>query len=420
MTEKAPQNIPEKPHQPSSSQAIYPQGCQEPEPNEMPPLDDTICFEDGKHPLPIWARGLLLLGMIGLLVFGVVTLMQEKTTTSMNIKHLNKPQQSEISRISVTTSPAYQAKLETYGQRKAEEARRSGATYIAPIAEARQRAPSTPQKAAPVQTPMTEDAKPKPSPKQDLRSAQKEPAKAPRAEKIIDAKRLQLKTQALQSCFAEPDFVPQKVQIFREPKPLARQQHAPLPTEAPLLHPGDFLYATNLLHVTSDSPGPVMAQLISGKLKGAKLLGSFTRHKEHLLLTFTRLILPEKASGTPRERTLLAYAVDPKKHATALASNVDHHYFRRFAGLLGASFLAGFGNAIQKSGVANYHSAYGNSSYTPHYDLNEQLWIAAGSLGQEAAQIFREHAREEITVSLDAGIDLGILVVKADTQASLK
>ena len=142
MTEKAPQNIPEKPHQPSSSQAIYPQGCQEPEPNEMPPLDDTISFEDGKHPLPIWARGLLLLGMIGLLVFGVVTLMQEKTTTSMNIKHLNKPQQSEISRISVTTSPAYQAKLETYGQRKAEEARRSGATYIAPIAEARQRAPS--------------------------------------------------------------------------------------------------------------------------------------------------------------------------------------------------------------------------------------------------------------------------------------
>lgn len=342
----------------------------------------------------------------------------------MNLKHLQLPAQSEVSRISVSTNPAYQEKLERYSLRKAEEARQSGASFVAPISQARrQQIPQKPK----------EEQKPKPSviqspPKKEQRPTPLEtfPKTQDYQKTQHDDSRRKLKAQALAQCFPEESFVPQKLEMIRKDHAQRPRQakltesSEALPSE-PLLLPGDLLYASNCLTVSSDTPGPVMAQILQGKLKGAKLLGSFQCQAEHLMLTFTRLILPKSLKGKgAREIPLLAYAIDPKHQGLALASSVDHHYFQRFAGLLASSFLQGFGDAVQRSGITRERSLYGQSTHTPHYDLSDQLWIAAGRIGQNTAELFQEQSRQAPTITLKAGTDLGILILAYDQRSSVK
>ena len=79
------------------------------------PSDGPMSYEEQRRGLPVWARGLIVLALIALLVFGLSLLRTEKDT-SMDLKKLNLPSQAEVSRISVSTNPAYQEKLEAYTQ----------------------------------------------------------------------------------------------------------------------------------------------------------------------------------------------------------------------------------------------------------------------------------------------------------------
>ena len=386
------------------------------------PIYDPMSYEEQGQGLPIWARGLIVLGLISLLVFGLISLRSEKDT-SMDLKKLNLPSQAEVSRISVSTNPAYQEKLEAYSERKAEAARYAGESFVAPISQARRRnVPKESPKEAPKEH-ASQPEKNKESPREkpgpsETRTPVRPKREAPKSQ--INPKRVQLKAQALASVLTNETFVPQGQSIYQtisKKRPEAPRQS---PYE-PLLIPGDILYATNCLTVSSDSPGPVMASIVSGPLKGARLLGSFVSQKEHLILTFTRLILPERLSrDKPRERTLLAYALDPKSQGLGLASDVDHHYLERFAGIFAASFLEGYGQAVQNSGVTNYNSVYGQSSHTPRYSPSDQLWIASGKVGQNLSQLMQEKTKLAPTVTLASGLDLGIVILKPDALPAIQ
>ena len=99
------------------------------------PSSEAISYEEDSHSLPVWARGLLLLLLIALVVFGL-TRLQDDHEKHMDLRKLNLPSQAEVSRINVSTNPAYQQKLEAYSERKAEAARQSGESYVAPISQA--------------------------------------------------------------------------------------------------------------------------------------------------------------------------------------------------------------------------------------------------------------------------------------------
>ena len=168
---------------------------------------------------------------------------------------------------------------------------------------------------------------------------------------------------------------------------------------------GEVLYAVNEIAVNSDVPGPIVAQVIQGPLKGGKFLGSFKRHDEQLLLEF------EQFSFNNETIQIEAYAVDPSTAGVAVRSDVDNHYLSRWGGLIGASFLEGFADAVKYSGMETYVQDGAIVQSYPEYSFNNQMWIAAGNVGEKLAVPMLQNFYRPPTVFLDPGIGLGILII---------
>lgn len=174
--------------------------------------------------------------------------------------------------------------------------------------------------------------------------------------------------------------------------------------------PGDLLYAVVDTGVNSDVPSAVMATVASGKYRNARLLGSFQRHNERLVLAFNRAVLP---SGETVQ--LEAYAVDPATSEASVASHVDTHFFSRWGGLIASAFLEGLGTAKRYSGAQS--TIYGNNGDTTDqmvwntYSFEDQAWIAAGKVGEKAGKIFEKNFDRPPTVYLASGTAIGVLVL---------
>lgn len=112
-----------------------------------------------------------------------------------------------------------------------------------------------------------------------------------------------------------------------------------------LFKAGDILVATIDTAVNSDQPNtPVMATIATGRFKNAKLLGSFTRVDDRVIIQFNTL----SAKDLLQSVSINAYAIDQNTAQTALATNVDHHYLLRYGSLFAASFLQGFGTYFDR------------------------------------------------------------------------
>ena len=112
---------------------------------------------------------------------------------------------------------------------------------------------------------------------------------------------------------------------------------------------GDILFAVMDTAVNSDQPGPILATIVSGKLKGSKLIGSFNlpTNSDRMLITFNLISIP----GSNKTTSINAYAIDPNTGRTALSTRANHHYLLRYGSLFASTFLQGFGNAFQAAGT---------------------------------------------------------------------
>ena len=177
------------------------------------------------------------------------------------------------------------------------------------------------------------------------------------------------------------------------------------------LSPGDMLYAVSQLEVNSDYPNsPVLAEIISGEYRGARLLGSFQRFEDRLIVVFNQLILPNKGGVI----SLTAYGVDPDIPATHLASSVDHHFLSRWgwkvaAGLgegLVASARGGAGTLIESNSLV---STVQQESFT----TDEKYATVVGEVLDEFRGFADENFRRAPTVTLNpwpTGSPIGILI----------
>jgi type IV secretory pathway VirB10-like protein len=178
--------------------------------------------------------------------------------------------------------------------------------------------------------------------------------------------------------------------------------------QAPGLKPGDVLYAVEDMKLNSDSPGPAEATVVTGPYKGSKALGGFSREGGRMVVKFTTLTTP---AGMTYH--IKGYAVDPKTNSTAVRSDVDHHYLARWGGLIASSFLTGLGRAVAMGGSTTITSNGGTVTTHPELDLNKQLIVAGGQVGEAAGRELHKGFNRPPTVTLDAGEDLGILVISA-------
>nr|WP_305910433.1 DotG/IcmE/VirB10 family protein [Methylomarinum sp. Ch1-1]MDP4523184.1 DotG/IcmE/VirB10 family protein [Methylomarinum sp. Ch1-1] len=189
------------------------------------------------------------------------------------------------------------------------------------------------------------------------------------------------------------------------------------PLKSSPFKPGDILLSTLDLHLNSDKPGPVLSTVIAGPFKGSKVIGGFERRGESLVVEYTSITTPNGETYA-----IKAYAINPAVPEAYIADAVDNHYLERWGGLVAASFLEGFADATQNSGVSTITTA--GSSLTnasavttfPQYSLAEKSIIAGGKVAERLGDIMAKKFDRPPTVEAfpthKKGEPVGILIIK--------
>lgn len=198
--------------------------------------------------------------------------------------------------------------------------------------------------------------------------------------------------------------------------PDSNYQQAQLAPPKIIIPAGQIDYAQLLMEANSDIPGPILALLVSGKYSGSRLIGSFQRQEEYLVLKFSTLI-DKKGRSIPID----AYAVDPDTTLTGMASDVDHRYFKRIVIPAAVSFVEGIGAAIAENGSTTVSVDNGGATVSQEnndLDTKQELSKAVEKSADKVGEILDEEADVEILVRVKAGTPMGILFVQQVTDQS--
>lgn len=158
--------------------------------------------------------------------------------------------------------------------------------------------------------------------------------------------------------------------------------------------------------IDSDEPSPVLAKIVSGELKGAKLLGKMNKSGEKVVVEFNTISLPGKSTSLK----IQAVAVDPSSSRTGLASDVDRHYFLRYGVLLASTFLSGYAEAIAQQGTSVVNASTGYETQTKDFSAKEINQQAIGKVGTEVANSIKSQ-NIQTTITVENGTAIGILLM---------
>lgn len=179
-------------------------------------------------------------------------------------------------------------------------------------------------------------------------------------------------------------------------------------TEIILYPAGRIAYGQILTEANSDVPGPVLAEVASGPLRGSRILGTFSKEKELLTVEFDTVVVDGISYSID------AVMIDPATTLPALATDVDHHYLKRIALPMAAAFVEGMANAISESGRTTI-TVEGDTVAEEEEDASSDQEVSAGveEAGKELREILDEQADEiEVTVRIEAGTPIGILFLE--------
>ncbi|MBL4803769.1 MAG: type IV secretion protein DotG [Alphaproteobacteria bacterium] len=182
-----------------------------------------------------------------------------------------------------------------------------------------------------------------------------------------------------------------------------------LEAEPEVLFPaGEIAYAQLLTEANTDAPGPVLAEIMSGPLKGNRVLGSFEAQDEYLTLNFDTIVIDGQSL------TIDAVALDPDTTLPGMATEVDHRYFKRIVLPAAAAFVEGVSEAVAESGLTTI-TIEGETVAEETEDADTEQEIAAGleEVGQELSEILDEIADDtEVLIRVEAGTPFGLLFIE--------
>jgi intracellular multiplication protein IcmE len=183
-----------------------------------------------------------------------------------------------------------------------------------------------------------------------------------------------------------------------------------------ILPAGTIEYGQLLIEANTDAPGPVLAQIVSGPLRGSRVLGSFTSSDEYLTLNFSQLVLD--GISYPIE----AVAIDPDTTLPGMITEIDHKYFKRIILPMAAEFVSGLADAISESGTTSVYIS--DSSVTQSSsDKNDKQEVASGvsAAGDKLSEIMDDEAdKAEPMLRVAAGTPMGVLFVAPVTDSTLE
>lgn len=175
-----------------------------------------------------------------------------------------------------------------------------------------------------------------------------------------------------------------------------------------LIPAGEIEYAQTLLEANSDIPGPVLATLLSGPLKGSRLIGTFSVKEDYMTLSFNKIIVDGK------DVDIEAVAVDPDTSLLGMATEVDHRYFRRIVLPAAAAFVEGFASAVAESGRTDV-TIQGETVTEETEEADDEEKVATGveEAGKEIREILDDMADVETLVIIAAGTPIGVLFTQS-------
>ena len=169
---------------------------------------------------------------------------------------------------------------------------------------------------------------------------------------------------------------------------------------------GKIVYGQMLLEANSDVPSVILAQMVSGPLKGWKLLGQFNLEEDIEMLTIT---FDMAVNEDGKQYEIDAIMLDPDTSLAALASDVDHKYIRRIVLPAASAFIGGFAEAIAESGRTNVIVS-GDTVIETEEEKDDDQEVATGIT--EAADVITEIVDDiadvEVRVIIAAGTPIGI------------
>lgn len=181
--------------------------------------------------------------------------------------------------------------------------------------------------------------------------------------------------------------------------------------EITLLPAGEIVYAQLITEANSDVPGPILATIPAGPLKGSRVLGGFDVAGNYLTLTFDTIVIDDISYS------INAVALDPNTSLSGLATDVNHHYFQRIVLPAAAAFIEGAADAISESGLTTI-TISGDTATTDQQETDDEQEIASGisEAGSELSELLDDINDDiETTVIVAAGTPMGLLFTEAVT-----
>lgn len=181
-----------------------------------------------------------------------------------------------------------------------------------------------------------------------------------------------------------------------------------------IIKAGTILFAVLDTSVNSDEPGPVLATVVGGKYKGAKLLGNMKTQTipgldspEKVSMEFNTMNVPSAPSSIP----IKAVAIDPDTARTGLATSVDRHYLLRYGAMFASAFMTGYSKVITSQGTVQDTATNGQSVRTQSPELSgrKQIYAALGDVGKKWGEAVAPLANRPYTVTVKAGTSIGLL-----------
>lgn len=175
---------------------------------------------------------------------------------------------------------------------------------------------------------------------------------------------------------------------------------------------GTVVPAVLITPINSDTPGPILAEVTSGPLAGARLIGTFSASEKQVVVQFSTLSMV----GQPKSFSVQAYAVDQATSSPGLATDVNNHYMKKYGLLAASAFLGGYGQAISQQGTTTVIGPLGGATVSQGQLDNAQITKAAlGNVGDRiGSQIQQDSTQTRPTIKVEGahgqgGVPIGIL-----------
>ncbi len=182
----------------------------------------------------------------------------------------------------------------------------------------------------------------------------------------------------------------------------------PPPPPKILVPAGTVSYAQLLTEANSDVPGPILAQILSGPLSGARIIGQFQVMNDYLVLQFN---LADR-KGT--DYSINTLALDTDTTLGGLATEVDERYFSRVLLPAGASFLQAVGQTVGQGGSSIATNGTTTIVSQSSRGITQGMFTGLGQAAQTAGQFFQNEANLiKPLVRVAAGTPMGLFFVSS-------